>query len=36
MNLTKIECDVIDWLNVDRDRNKRRAVVNKEMNLQLP
>jgi hypothetical protein len=36
MDLREIRWDVIDWINLAQDRDQWRALVNTEMNLQVP
>jgi hypothetical protein len=33
MDLQELECGVVDWIDLAQDRDRRRAVVNAEMNL---
>jgi hypothetical protein len=36
MDLREIEWDVMDWIDLDQDRDQWRALVNAVMNLQVP
>jgi len=36
MDLQKVGCTVMDWIELSQDRDRWRALVNAEMNLQFP
>ena len=36
MDLQKVGCAVMDWIELSQDRDRWRALVNAEMNLQFP
>jgi len=36
MNLTEMECESVDWMNLAQDRDQWRALVNTVMNLWIP
>jgi hypothetical protein len=35
MDLAEIDWDVIDWIGLTQDKEKWRALVNKEMNIRI-
>jgi hypothetical protein len=36
VDLQEVECEFMDWIDVDQVRDRRRALVNDTMNLQVP
>jgi hypothetical protein len=36
MDLLEIGLNVVDWIGLDQDRNRWRALVNSVMNLRVP
>jgi hypothetical protein len=36
MNIGEVGCGNVDWIGLAKDRNRRRALVNSALNLQVP
>jgi len=36
MDLQEVGCESMDWFELAQDRDRRRALVNAEMSLQVP
>jgi hypothetical protein len=36
MDLGEVECGDVDWIDLAKDRNRRRALVNSVLNLRVP
>jgi hypothetical protein len=36
MDLQEVGCGILDWIELVWDRDRRRALVNEEMNLRFP